>query len=420
MRQSAALRARVLTSVANDEVTAELYARGADAEAVRMIVERGLGRAMLVGPLPLAEAELLRQAAREAGAVAMLSRPVGRQDPERAEVVVMAPIGTLVAVAERTGGDVGTRMGAALAGFMQPSARALRCCHREVALGKKTLVMGIVNVTPDSFSGDGLGREATVAIAQGKRMVEEGADLLDVGGESTRPGAKPVALEEELARVLPVVEALSAETEALISVDTYKSAVAREALAKGAHLVNDISGLRFDEGMAETAAAVGAAVIIMHIQGAPRDMQEKPRYDDVIGEIGDYLAHGVALAEAAGLGRDRLVVDPGFGFGKTVEHNLELMRRLGEFRSLGCPVMIGPSRKRTIGALLDDAAPDQRLEGTAAMVALGIAAGADIVRVHDVVEMVKVARVADAVVRVEHVPPPGSEHKWAHQREGEE
>jgi dihydropteroate synthase len=229
-----------------------------------------------------------------------------------------------------------------------------------------------------------------------------------------------VSLEEELARVLPVVEALAAETEALISIDTYKSAVAREALAKGAHLVNDISGLRFDAAMAETAAEFGAAVITMHIQGTPRNMQERPRYDDVIGEISDYLAEGIALAEAAGVGRDRIVVDPGFGFGKTVEHNLELMRRLGEFRGLGCPVMIGPSRKRTIGALLNDAPPDQRLEGTAAMVALGIASGADIVRVHDVKEMVKVARVADAVVRVQHAPPPGSEHKWAHQRKGSE
>ncbi len=416
MRKVAGLRARVLTSVAADEVTAELYARGADAEAVRLIVDRGLGRAMLVGPLPLAEAQALRQTASEAGAMAVLTRPAGRQDPERAEVVVMAPGKTLAAVAAHLGGEVGARMSTALAGFTEPRARVLRCRDREVALGEKTLVMGIVNVTPDSFSGDGLGSDTAAAIAQGRRMVEEGADVLDIGGESTRPGAEPVSLEEELARVLPVVEVLAAETGALISVDTYKSAVAREALAKGAQIVNDISGLRFDEAMAKTAAEFGAAVIVMHIQGTPRDMQEKPKYDDLIGEISDYLAEGIAIAEAADLGRDQVVVDPGFGFGKTTEHNLELMRRLGEFRNLGCPVMIGPSRKRTIGELLGGAPPEQRLEGTAAMVVLAIAGGADVVRVHDVKEMVRVARVADAVVRVKHAPPPGSEHKWAHQR----
>jgi len=417
VRKVAGLRARVLTSVVADEVTAELYARGADAEAVRLIVERGLGRAMLVGPLPLAEAQALRKAAREAGAMAVLTRPAGRQDPERAEVVVMAPVKTLAAAAAQVGGEAGARMSAALTGFAQPRDRVLRCRGREIALGEKTLVMGIVNVTPDSFSGDGLGSDTAAAIAQGKRRVEEGADLLDIGGESTRPGAESVSLEEELARVLPVVEALAAETGALISVDTYKSAVAREELAKGAHLVNDISGLRFDEAMAGTAAEFGAAVIVMHIQGTPRDMQEKPKYDDVIGDISDYLAEGIALAEAAGVGRDQVIVDPGFGFGKTTEHNLELMRRLGEFRHLGCPVMIGPSRKRTLGELLGGAPPEQRLEGTAAMVALAIAGGADIVRVHDVKEMVRVARVADAVVRVRHAPSPGSEHKWAHQRE---
>lgn len=415
MRESAGLRARVLTSVAADEVTAELYARGADAEAVRLITDRGLGRAMLVGPLPLAEAQALRQAAKEVGAMAVLSRPAGRQDPARAEVVVMAPMKLLTALAAQVGGETGGRMAAALAGFAQPRARLLKCRDRALALGEKTLLMGIVNATPDSFSGDGLGRDAAAAIAQGKRMVEEGAAILDIGGESTRPGAAPVSLEEELARVLPVVEGL-AETGALLSIDTYKAAVAREALARGAHLVNDISGLRFDHAMAATVAEFGAGVIIMHIQGTPRSMQEKPKYDDVIGEISDYLAEGLALAEAAGVGRDQIVVDPGFGFGKTVEHNLELMRRLGEFRHLGCPVMIGPSRKRTLGELLGGAPPEARVEGTAAMVALAIAAGADLIRVHDVKEMARVARVADAVVRVHHAPPPGSEHKWAHQK----
>ena len=277
--------------------------------------------------------------------------------------------------------------------------------------------MGIVNVTPDSFSGDGLSADPEAAVARGLALVADGADLLDIGGESTRPGSDPVSPEEELARVLPVLEALASRTDALLSVDTYKAAVAREALAHGAHIINDISGLHFDPEMTKVAADFGAGVVVMHIQGTPRDMQEHPKYDDVIGEISDYLTEGIALAEEAGLSRDHLAVDPGFGFGKTLEHNLELLRRLGELRTLGCPILVGLSRKRTLGALLGDAPPDQRLEAGLAAVTLAIAAGADIVRVHDVKETAKAARIADAVVRVQHSPPPGSEHKWSHQRE---
>jgi len=402
--------------VASDEVVAELYARGADAEAVRTIVERGLGRAMLVGPMPLAEAQALRKAASEVGATAVLSRPAGRQDPERAEVVLLGRLDKIGAAGDALGGSVAERIRRALAECAAPRERVLRCRDRELKLGERTLIMGIINVTPDSFSGDGLGEDVERAVAQGKRMVEEGADILDVGGESTRPGAEPVSFEEELGRVLPVLQALAREVEVPISVDTYKSAIARAALSNGAAVINDISGLHFDEQMPRVAADAGAAVVIMHILGTPRDMQQKPKYDDVIGEISDYLEEGIAKAEAAGLARDRLVVDPGFGFGKTVEHNLELLRRLGEFRCLGCPVMIGTSRKSTIGKLLDDAPPSERLEGTAASVALAIAAGADMVRVHDVKEMARVVRIADAIVRVRHEPPVGSEHKWAHQR----
>jgi len=416
VRKAAGLRARLLDSVAADEVTAELYSRGADAEAVRRITARGLGRAMLVGPLAMGEAQALRKAASEAGAMAVLARPAGRQDPERAEVVVMGPLDKLAAIAKAVGGRTGERIASALAGFTAPPQRRLRCREHELALGARTVIMGILNVTFDSFSGDGLGKDLAAAVGLGKQMVAEGADILDVGGESTRPGAEPVSLEEELSRVLPVISALAQEVTVPISVDTYKSAVARAALTNGASIVNDISGLHFDAEMPRAAADAGAAVIIMHIQGTPRDMQQNPRYDDVIGEISDYLEEGIARAEAAGLTREQIVVDPGFGFGKTVEHNLELLRRLREFRALGCAVMIGTSRKSTIGTLLGDAPPSERLEGTAATVALAISAGADIVRVHDVKEMARVVRVADAVLRVEHQPPVGSEHKWSHQR----
>ena len=405
-----AIRARVLDSVAGDEVIAELAARGSDHAVVQMVVARGLNRAMLVGPLTLEQAQALRQAAKGAGALAVLAKPAGRADPTRADVIVMGGMEQLAGTAAKVGGEIGARMETARTGFAAPPQRVLRCRGRELALGEKTLVMGIVNVTPDSFSGDGLGSDVQAAIAQGRRMVEEGADLLDIGGESTRPGSEPVSEEDELRRVLPVIEGLAATVNVPISVDTYKSAIARAGLAVGASIVNDSSGLHHDPAMAKAAAEAGAGVIIMHIQGTPRDMQKDPKYADVIGEISDYLAEGIATAEAAGLTRGQIVVDPGIGFGKTVEHNLEILRRLREFRSLGCPVLVGTSRKSTIGKILDLPA-DQRVEGTSATVALAIAAGADIVRVHDVKEMARVARMTDAIVRVKHEAPE-SEYHW--------
>jgi len=405
-----AIRARVLDSVAGDEVIAELAARGSDHAVVEMVVARGLSRAMLIGPVMLEQAQALRQAAKEAGALAVLAKPAGRADPTRADVIVMGGMEQLAATAAKVRGEVGACMETARTGFATPPRRVLRCRGREIALGEKTLVMGIVNVTPDSFSGDGLGSDVQAAIAQGKRMVEEGADLLDIGGESTRPGSEPVSEDDELGRVLPVIEGLAATVNLPISVDTYKSAVALAALAAGASIVNDISGLHHDQEMAKVAAEAGAAVILMHIQGTPRDMQKDPKYADVIGEISGYLAEGIATAEAAGLTREQLVVDPGIGFGKTLEHNLEILRRLREFRALGCAVMVGTSRKSIIGRILNLPA-EQRVEGTAATVALAVAAGADIVRVHDVKEMVRVARVADAIVRVKHAAPE-SEYHW--------
>ncbi len=405
------LRARLLDSLGRDEVIAELHARGSDKSAVELSVARSLGRAMIVGPLSLEDAQELRNAARESGAFAVLAKTAGRADPSRADVLVMGSLHRLTAVAAAVGAEVGTRMETALASFGAPPTRVLRCRRRELELGRGTLIMGIVNVTPDSFSGDGLGADAELAVAQGKQMVADGADILDIGGESTRPGSEPVPEGEELGRVLPVIEGLASELDVPISIDTYKSSVAAAALEKGAHIVNDISGLHADEQMAHLAAEHDAAVIIMHIQGTPRDMQKDPKYADVIGEISDYLEEGIAVAAEAGLSRDRLVVDPGIGFGKKLEHNLEILRRLREFRNLGCPLLVGTSRKSMIGTILD-LPVEERVEGTAATVALAVAGGADIVRVHNVREMSRVAKVADAICRVTHELQE-SEHAWA-------
>ncbi len=262
-------------------------------------------------------------------------------------------------------------------------------------IGGRTHVMGVVNLTPDSFSDPGRFERFEDARKGALEMVEAGADIIDVGGESTRPGSGPVPLEEELHRTVPLIESLAGEIEVPISIDTCKAEVARRALDAGAVLINDISGLRFDPGMIPLAAEREVPVVIMHMQGTPRDMQDDPAYDDVVSDICRFLRERAALAVEGGVDPGKILVDPGIGFGKTVEHNLEIIRRIEEFGSLPYPLVLGTSRKRFIGAVLDKP-PGERLLGTAATVAFAIARGVDVVRVHDVGEMVEVVRVADA------------------------
>jgi dihydropteroate synthase len=264
---------------------------------------------------------------------------------------------------------------------------------------KKTCVMGILNVTPDSFSDGGVYFEKSAAIDSAFQMIEDGADIIDVGGESTRPSADPVPLDEELRRVLPVIEALSSKVNIPLSIDTYKAEVARNALAAGASIVNDISGLRFDPGMPEVVAEHGVPVVVMHIKGTPRDMQVDPVYGELIPEILAYLRESIEFAKKAGVNREMIIIDPGIGFGKTFSHNLEIINNLYKLKTLGTPLLVGPSRKAFIGRILGDAPAGERVEGTAAAVAVSIMKGADIVRVHDVKEMAKAAKVADAIKR---------------------
>lgn len=264
--------------------------------------------------------------------------------------------------------------------------------------GGHTRVMGVLNVTPDSFSGDGLAGRLDAAAAQARQFAADGADLLDIGGESTRPGAAEVTLEEELERVIPVIQAVAAEVDLPLSIDTRRAAVAEAALAAGASLVNDVSGLTHDPAMAGVVAQAGCPVVLQHSQGTPQTMQRNPTYEDVVEDVRQALAARLEFAVQAGIERSRCIVDPGIGFGKTTVHNLRLLRRLGELRQLGCPILVGPSRKRFIGEVLG-VEVDDRLEGTAAAVALCIANGADLVRVHDVRSMVRIARLSDAIVR---------------------
>jgi len=265
-------------------------------------------------------------------------------------------------------------------------------------IGRRTLVMGILNATPDSFSDGGQFTNAKQAVEHALFMMGSGADIIDIGGESTRPGADPVPLEAELERVIPIIESLSKTTDTCISIDTYKSAVARHALEAGASIVNDISSLS-DPDMASVVAKAKVPVILMHIKGNPKNMQTAPHYNSLIDEIKSFLEAKILLAIDSGIAPDRIIIDPGIGFGKTIQHNLEIIRRLGEFKSLGKPILIGTSRKSLIGKILKIDSLTDRVEGTSATVAISIANGADIIRIHDVKEMARVARMTDAIVR---------------------
>jgi dihydropteroate synthase len=256
--------------------------------------------------------------------------------------------------------------------------------------------MGVVNVTPDSFSDGGLYLDPQAAIAHGHELAEAGAEILDVGGESTRPGAEPVAAEEELRRVVPVIRGLR-EGDCEISVDTSKAAVAAAALDAGATIVNDVTALRGDPEMARLCAERGATVVLMHMLGEPRTMQRDPRYDDVVAEVKAFLAERLAAAFAAGIAEERVWLDPGIGFGKTAAHNMELLRRLGELRELGRPLVVGTSRKSFIGKV-DGSGADERLGGTIASSVLAAAEGAEVLRVHDVAEVGQALAVAAAIL----------------------
>ncbi|MGH2794478.1 MAG: dihydropteroate synthase [Actinomycetota bacterium] len=292
----------------------------------------------------------------------------------------------------------------ALARWSEPAHDLALPDGRILALSQRVHVMGIVNVTPDSFSDGGRYLDERAAIDHGMRLADEGADILDVGGESTRPGAEPVPDDVESERVLPVVEALSKGTGLPVSIDTMKAAVAKAALDAGAQIVNDVSAGRFDDAMFPLVAERRAPVVLMHMLGEPRTMQKDPRYDDVVGEIMAFLEGRAEAAIGSGVDRERIVVDPGFGFGKTREHNLVLLKRLRELRCLGFPVLAGTSRKSFIGATLGELPVDERLVGTAATVALAVASGASLVRVHDVREMTRAVRMAEGVLSSRETP----------------
>lgn len=283
-----------------------------------------------------------------------------------------------------------------LSGRLLFPVRAIKLGRKTLNLGARTYVMGILNVTPDSFSDGGRFLDPAAALDHAVAMAAEGADFIDIGAESTRPGSRPVSAKEQLARLLPVLRKVKKRIKTPVSIDTTSAAVAQAALHEGADIVNDVSALGGDRKMATVVARAGVPCILMHMQGKPRTMQRNPEYSDLMAEVTAYLAAALKRAEEAGIERTRLLVDPGIGFGKTVAHNLEILRRLRELESLGAPVVVGPSRKRFIGEATD-APPGERLEGTIAACVLAAANGANVLRVHDVRPVVKALKLADAV-----------------------
>ncbi len=285
----------------------------------------------------------------------------------------------------------------------QSTLAATRCGDVELRWGERTYIMGVLNVTPDSFSGDGVGGDIEAAIARARQLASEGADIIDVGGESTRPGAPPLSADEELRRVIPVIERLSGELATPLSIDTYKLGVAQRALEAGARMLNDQWGLKHDPRLAELAAEWNVPLVLMSNQrdkggydaSIKRDTAD---YEDPISEVKSSLKKSLEIALGSGVPWENIILDPGIGFGKTWQHDLEIIRRLGELRELGRPILLGPSRKSFIGRVLDLPVGDRR-EGTAAAVAVGIAHGADMVRVHDVRQMLRVCRMSDAIIR---------------------
>ncbi len=394
-----------LLRVLNQSDAREILKRlGVDAAGVKIMSPKMQHAVLHVGGIQARAAHIVKQVMLSKGGECATPREIFFKSEEPVDVVMMGTVKQLrAAVKSLASQPFGlARLAEELRQFLsreypeEHTVREVNLGSHKIKFGSRTLIMGVLNVTPDSFSDGGMYLDREKALKRVYELVEEGADIIDIGGESTRPGADPVSLEEEIERTIPIIEHVASRIGVPISIDTYKSEVAKKALDAGATIVNDISGLRFDPEMASLLARYKAMVIIMHMKGTPRDMQKDPRYDDVVKEIYSFLEERARFAIDSGVPDDRIVIDPGIGFGKTVDHNLEIMRKLEEFKSLGFPLLVGTSRKSFIGAVLD-ASVDERIFGTAATVSFAVEKGADVVRVHDVKEMLQVIRMTEAM-----------------------
>lgn len=380
-----------------DQARSEIMAVGSDLAGWQRMVPKAVHRIIKLSGVNPTQANIIKQEILARGGEAAVARGIVNHTVETTDVLMMATLKQYRTFIEKLKmqpfglAQLADRIKEALDNLEGLKARRLNCRGRVLELGRRTLVMGILNATPDSFSDGGRYQDPAAALEHAQRMVEDGADIIDLGGISTRPGHTEVSEDEEMRRVLPVLEKLAPSISVPISVDTWRAGVARQALEAGAHIINDQWALRGDPDLAAVVAQYQVPVMLMHNgQGT--------HYRDLMTEITAFLREGIETAVRAGLARENIMIDPGIGFAKTYEQNLEVLRRLKELTILGCPILLGTSRKSVIARTLN-LPVDQRVEGTGATVALGIACGADIVRVHDVKEMVRVARMSDAILR---------------------
>ncbi len=394
---------RIINIENETQAKQELAAIGADKSAIKIMEPKGVFRTVKIKKVKPIAANILKQEMLALGGEAAVAYGAINQSVKTTDVLIFGTdrqFGMLSKKLKSHQFDlprIASEVESALK-LSQKTPEPIKIGGKKFVFGKRTYIMGILNVTPDSFSDGGKFVKVDDAVSHALKMEREGADIIDIGGESTRPGAKAVSVKEELKRVIPVIKKLRKKSKIPISIDTTKAEIAKAALAAGADMVNDVSALHFDRELAKVIARWKVPVVLMHIQGKPRTMQKKPFYDDLTYEILDYLLKGIKIAEAHGISKNKIIIDPGIGFGKTVKHNFEILLRLKELRSLGRPILVGTSRKSLIGKTLNLPVED-RLEGSAATTALSIANGADIIRVHDVYQMKRVAKMTDAIIR---------------------
>lgn len=392
---------RLIETASHEEVLRELSAAGVDSVGIKLMASKMSHLNIKLEGMNCAQASVLKQDMLSLGGDAAVHSRAVNFKIEKTDCILMGTVKQLEKLTKKLRiqpfglKEIGIELNTLLHSIksVPPPIKTKKMTFK---FGKRTFVMGILNVTPDSFSEKGTCFDTETAVRRGMEMAEEGADIIDVGGESTRPGAEPVSLKEELRRVIPVIERLAVKSRVPISIDTYKSEVAKRALEAGAGIINDISGLRSDHKMAEVAAVSNVPVIIMHMKGTPRDMQLSPAYHSLIREVMGFLEESIKIAETAGIAPDNIIIDPGIGFGKSLEHNLTILKNIGAFKAMGKPILIGTSRKSFIGKITG-AEVAQRGIGTASTISIGIMKGANIVRVHDVREGVEAARMSDAI-----------------------
>ena len=394
---------RVLILRSERGVKDELKKIGVSREAVKILAPKTFHYLIKIEGIPSPTANLLKQEMLSVMADAAISKEVASFTSKKSGVLLIGTEAQLKKVLPRLNRqpfnlpEVSQQLSKLLKNFKKGKF-VLSFKEKKMDLTRKVAVMGVLNLTPDSFYNGGKYTTQARALRKVEEMVKEGADLIDVGGESTRPGAKEVGIEEEIRRVIPVISKIRELFEIPVSIDTYRAKVAKEALEAGVDMVNDISGLRFDPGLKEVVARFGAAVVLMHIKGTPRDMQSNPRYESLMGEIISYLSDSIRLAQKAGIDLEKIIVDPGIGFGKTPEHNLQILNHLGELRSLGRPILIGVSRKSFIGAILK-LPLEERLEGSLAAASLALMQGAKIIRTHDVKATRRAVDLTQAIIQ---------------------